>query len=88
MYLFLLCCNHTCYNICFHSSFCALARRKMISSYFAPHSSVWNEKYAKYISAASPLEIMELQRFEYYSLCVTCNLIFSRIGVEVLWAFI
>ena len=60
MHLFLLCCDHTCYNIRSHSSFYALARTKIISSYSAPYSSVGNEKYAKYISAVSPLEIREL----------------------------
>lgn len=35
---------------------------KMISSFFAPHSSVWNEKYVKYIFALSLSEVMELQR--------------------------
>lgn len=44
----------------------------MISSYFASHSSVWNEKHAKYISAVSPLEIMELQRVRL--LLIVCNL--------------
>lgn len=53
---------YICYNICFHSFFCALARMKIIIFHFTPYSSVWNEKYAKYISTVSPLGIMEFQR--------------------------
>lgn len=69
MHLILLCCNTAITFATIH--FVHLQELKVISSYFTSCSSIWNEKYAKYIPAVSPLEIMELQRI--WTLLIVCN---------------